>query len=207
MNKHRAAVAGSSLVAFLPGITLAQRQAVLSAALMAERVTRTDHDEGLVTDWFSHYRRQLQFYGWDAVSAQQVHWPELERPGIVNAALRRIEATAGERYSTAVKLAMNGLALNDWPLLNFEQRTRERGVFQLLPCAPGKPGYVDLVLYHERCETDTLGTGFLFRNRQGTRVQAELVRFNTRLFDQQFRELVERRLEKIARQQILSFEI
>lgn len=207
MNKHRAAVAGSSVVAFLPGVTLAQRRAVLLAALMAERVTRTDHDAGLVSDWFSHYRRQLQFYGWDAMSAEQVHWPGLERPGIVNAALRRIEATAGESYSTAVKLAMKGLAENDWPLLNFEQRTRERGVFQLLPCAPGKSGYVDLVLYRERCEIDTLSTGFLFRSRRETRVQAELVRFNTRLFDQEFRALLEKRLEKIARQQILSFEI
>ncbi|MDU9402218.1 hypothetical protein RTH46_06885 [Pseudomonas sp. zfem004] len=207
MDKHRAAVAGSSLVAFLPGVTAAQRSAVQLAALMAERVTRTDHDQGLVTDWFSHYRRQLQYYGWDALSAEQEHWPGLERPGIVNAALRRIEATAGEHYSTALGLAMTGLAESEWALLNFEQRTRERGVFQLLPCAPSKPGYVDLVLYREHCERDMLNTGFLLRSREATRVQAELVRFNTRLFDQSYRSLVEQRLEKIVRQQILSFEI
>lgn len=204
MDKNRGAVVGSSLVAFLPGITAQQRSAVQLAALMAERVTRSDHDAGLVSDWFSHYRRQLQFYGWDALSAERERWSDFDRPGVVGAALKRIGAMAGEHYASAMGLTMRSLADNDWALLNFEQRTRERGVFQLLPCAPSTPGYVDLVLYREACDIEQITTGFLFRSRQTLRVQGEVVRFNTRLFDQEFRARVEERLANIARQQIFT---
>ncbi|MDH0304426.1 MULTISPECIES: hypothetical protein [unclassified Pseudomonas] len=207
MDKNRGAVVGSSLVAFLPGITAQQRSAVQLAALGAEYATRMDYDAGLVTDWFSYYRRKLQFYGWDAWTADRELWPQPDRGRVVDAALRRIDATAGERYSTVIGLAMGGLAENDWALFNFERRARERRVFQLLPCAPSKPGYVDLVLYHEACDVEQMTTGFLYRRRKATRIQAELVRFNTQNFDGTHRGAVEQQLEKIARQQILSLQI
>jgi len=58
------------------------------------------------------------------------------------------------------------------------------------------------VLYHEAGGRAAFTAGFLFRERRNMRVMAELVRFNTRLFDQERRSGVERALVKIALEEI-----
>lgn len=207
MDKPQAAVVGAGLMSFMPGLTVAQRSSVKLALLQAEQETRFVHEQGQVTDWYAYYKNKLKFYGWDAVSPNQVHWPDNERPDIVDSALQTLSVTAGSQYATSTQLAMQGLRLNAAALLHFEQRTRQQGAFQLLPCAPVRNGSVDMVLYHEVIEQSELHAGFLFRKRRHQSVRAELVRFNTRLFDQQFRAKVEKSLQAIALREILDLQL
>lgn len=207
MDKHQGAVVGAGLLSFFPGLSAQQRDSVKWAALIAERETFDAHHNKLIDDWYSYYKRKLMFYGWDAVPPGEVHWPSDERPVIVDNALRMISATAGSEFATSIGLAMQGLKRNGPALLHFEQRAQEGGVFQLLPCAPAKNGYVDMVLYHESIVAADIKAGFLFRERRQRVVKAELVRFNTRLFDQQFRRKVERSLETVALREIRDLQI
>lgn len=203
MSNPQAAVVGYSLMTFLPGVSAEQRSSVQLAALMAERVTRSTFEQGLVQDWYAYYRNQLKYFGWDAVPPQEVHWPSRERPEIVDQALRKIEATAGEQFATATELALKGLNGAPATLLQLEQRCQTQGVFQLLPCGPAKNGSIDMLVYHEAGEQSAFRAGFLSRVRKQTKVRAELVRFNTRIFDQEFKSKVLRSLEKVALREIL----
>ena len=63
------------------------------------------------------------------------------------------------------------------------------------------------VVYHEALEQSQLSTGFLFRERTQQLVKAELVRFNVRLFEQQFRAKVEKSLEAVALREIIELQI
>ncbi|NIF25315.1 hypothetical protein F3J44_02850 [Pantoea sp. Tr-811] len=207
MDKHEAAVVGGSLVSFLPGVTAQQRQSVQLAMLMAERVTRSDHEQGLVQDWYSYYRRRLQYLGWDAQIPEQVHWPSPERRLIADKALQAVNHVAGERHSSSLSLALSALLNSDAPLLHLEQRSRELGHFQLLPCAPSKAGYVDLVVYHEAGDRTLFSNGFLSRVLDRTRVRAELVRFNVRLFQQEFEARTRKNVEHVMQREILKLEL
>lgn len=202
----QAAVVGSGLLSFMDGMTAQQRSAVQVATLRAEWVARSDTEGGLITDWFSHYVRQLKFLGWDATPPEEAHWPDQQRPRIIEAALSDIGAVAGEHYAVSMGLALKGLDGQRQALLHFEQRSREQGVFRLLPCAPAPGGFVDMVVYHELCETSQLSAGFLYRERRATQVRAQLVRFNTRQFDAQYRSKVEKALGNAMSREILSFE-
>ncbi|MCW2268374.1 hypothetical protein D3C77_22400 [compost metagenome] len=202
MNKPQAAVIGAGLMSFSSGLTPGQQASVKLAALIAERDTRDALDNHLIQDWYSYYKRKLMFYGWDALPASEVHWPGQERPDIVDSALRTISATAGSEYATTMGLAMARLKLAPAALAHFEQRTKDTGVFQLLPCLPARNGCIDMVLYHETLARVDVTAGFLYRQRRQLTVKAELVRFNTRLFDQKFRQRVEANLQAVALREI-----
>ena len=193
MSKLTGVVADSSILSFHPEVSAAQRDSVLLAISAAEMVTRDAYEQGLIDDWFNYYRRQLMFYGYDPLQASEVHWPGGERPNIVDKALRSIAAASG---GSEMALSMGGTleALRGArdALAHFEQRVQKTGVFQLLPCAPGKAGQVDMVLYHESMALTQTRAGFLFRERQTRQVKAELVRFNVALFDQELRAKVEK---------------
>lgn len=207
MNNHQAAVVGTGLMSFMPGISTAQRMSVQLALLQAGQETRFVHEQGQVADWYGYFKNKLKFYGWDALPPGEVHWPDSDRPQIVDSALRSIAATAGSRYAASTELAMHGLTTSAGALLHFERRVQQQGVFQLLPCALGKNGCVDMVLYHEEVDQSQVSAGFLFRQRRHQRVRAELVRFNTRLFDRQFRDKVERSLQTIALKEIVELQL
>ncbi|WP_327439555.1 hypothetical protein [Pseudomonas donghuensis] len=207
MSEQQAAVVGASLMSFMPGLSPGQRSSVQLAILQAEQETRFVHEQGQVEDWYSYYKNKLKFYGWDAVPPSEVHWPGQERSGIVDGALKAISAIAGDDYALSTERAMQGLKRNARALLQFEQRTRQQGVFQLLPCAPASNGSVDMVLYHELVDVSELSAGFLYRQRRQKLLRAELVRFNTRLFDQQFRSKVQRSLQSVALREILDLKV
>ncbi|MDD2060191.1 hypothetical protein N5D52_05515 [Pseudomonas sp. GD03860] len=202
MSTSQAAVVGAGLMSFSPGLTADQQASVKLAALIAERDTRDALENKLIQDWYSYYKRKLMFYGWDALPASEVHWPGRERPDIVDGALRTISATAGSEYATSMGLAMDRLRFERAALAHFEQRTRASGVFQLLPCVAARNGCIDMVLYHESMERSQMTAGFLYRQRRQRTVKAELVRFNTRLFDQEFRQRVEANLQAVALREI-----
>lgn len=194
MSDQQTAVVGTSLVT-IPGGDAQQRSAVHMALLMAEVQTRADYETNPKLDWYSAYSNKLRYLGWDAVTPEQIHWPDQNRVQIVDTALQTIGAKGGDFYSVTTSMAFNQLKRDAGTLLHFEQRSREERRFQLVPCARVKGGYVDMVLYHEVCETAQLSAGFLYRERKASKVRATLVRFNPRLFDQEYRGKVERALQ------------
>ena len=149
MQTYEAAVVGASLVSFIPGISLGQRKAVKLATLWAETVTLQDMAKETAQEQYQYYRKKLMYLGWDAKSAEEVHWPDPERPKIVDQALSKIDAIAGARHSSHMALALEALKKNGKPLLHFESRSKDRAQFQLLSCAPVSGNYVDIVVYHE----------------------------------------------------------
>jgi hypothetical protein len=198
MDQPEATVVTSSLAAFIPGVSVEQRRAVKLAAWWAESTTFKSMAGESHQQQYAFYRRQLQYLGWDALSAQDVHWPDPQRAVITEQALKRIGALAGEQHASSMALALRALRKSGPPLLHFESHCGQRGRFQLLSCAPVSPNYVDMVLYHEAGETETFSAGFLFRERHNTQVHAQLVRFNCRLFEQEHRSKVERALAGIG---------
>lgn len=207
MEKHEAAVVGTSLVSFIPGISQKQREAVKLASLWAETVSLSDLADAPPQQQYSYYLNKLKYLGWDAKTAEQVHWPAPQRVAKVEQVLSKIDAVAGEAHSSQMAVAMNALKKNGPPLLHFEKRSQERGQFQLMSCAPVSSNYVDIVLYHEAGNSAAFTAGFLYRERRDMRVTAELVRFNTRMFDQERRSEVERALVKIALKEIHEMDV
>lgn len=202
MQTHEATVVSTSLASFLPGVSADQRRAVKLAALWAESTTFNSMFNEPRAQQYEFYCRQLKYLGWDALSAEQVHWPDPQRPALVDQALKQIDALAGERHSSSMALAFQALRKGGPPLLHFESSCAQRERFQLLSCAAGSRNYVDMVLYHEAADAATFAAGFLFRERRNTQVHAQLVRFNCRLFDQEHRDKVERALAGIALKEI-----
>lgn len=207
MEEHEAAVVGTSLVSFIPGSSKKQREAVKLASLWAETVTLSDLADAPAQQQYHYYLNKLKFLGWDAKTAEQVHWPSPQRVAVVDQVLGKIDAVAGKAHSTHMAVALNALKNSGPPLLHFEKRSQERALFQLMSCAPVSSNYVDIVLYLEAGDSTELTAGFLFRERRDMRVTAELVRFNTRMFDQERRSAVERALVNIALREIHQMDI
>ena len=109
MNESSSAVIGAGIVSFLPGVSVVQGNKVKLALAMAERATETAYKEGLIKDWLAYYRNQLKFMGWDAVTAEQVHWPEEGRARQTDKVLETIAATAGDHFASASGQSMRKL--------------------------------------------------------------------------------------------------
>ncbi|HKS14595.1 MAG TPA: hypothetical protein VJS90_16310 [Pseudomonas sp.] len=207
MDKPQAVVLGASLLSFLPGIAQQQREAVKLALALAERATRIAFGEGLIEDWLSYYRNQLRFYGWDAVPPEEAHWPTGEGQGIVDRTLSTIAQTGGKPFAEGSRLALRRLTADAGSLLRFEDYARTHGHFQLLPCASSGSSRVDMVIYHERGAHTSFLSGFLSLDRERRDVRAELVRFNTRLFDLQHRPRVQQSLVEVALRDLTEYEL
>ncbi len=207
MNMPETNVVGASLLSLLPGIDPAAREAIQLAVLMAQRVAESDHREGLVQDWFSHYRRQLQFYGWDAQTAEQRYRPDPQRRGAVERSLHIVQQVAGERHARSLQASLQALAENGSALWQMQQRSRQMNLFQLLPCAPSEDGNLDIVLYHEVGELALFGFDFPVRIDEASRVRAELVRFNPRLFQRTHADKVRQALGRILHEEIIALPV
>lgn len=198
----RAAVVGNALMSFFPGVDKDMRERAQTAMLFAQRATREVVESGQVSDGYDYYRQQLRFLGWDATSPREHFDPDLERLSARDAMLRRIGAAAGDEYSEVTRWSIDALGLVQPALLRFEQRSLASASFQLLPCRVTRPGYLDMVLYHETLKREEFRDGFLYHERTSTRVRAELVRFNARLFEQQFGDKVRQRLLKVLEDEL-----
>ncbi|WP_060510546.1 hypothetical protein [Pseudomonas sp. NBRC 111124] len=207
MSEATSAVIGAGIVSFLPGISAARKDKVKLALAMAERATETAYREGLVEDWLAYYRNQLRYMGWDAVSAEEVHWPDERRARQADQVLETIAATAGEHFASAVSLSMERLLANPSVLRELERRASERQHFQLLPCAPAGANRVDMVLYHERDTRSAFSAGFISHKRSHRNVRAELVRFNILAFENSYLPKVKEQVVKVSLQRILDYAI
>ena len=205
MSDATSAVIGAGIVSFLPGISAAQKTKVKLALAMAERATETACREGLVKDWFAYYRNQLKYMGWDAVSAEQLHWPDQRRARQADQVLETIAVTAGEHFASAIGISMQKLLANPSVLQELERRAYERQHFQLLPCAPAGANRVDMVLYHETDTRSVFGAGFISHKRSYRNVRAELIRFNLLAFEHSFLPKVQDRVVQVSMQRVLDY--
>lgn len=135
MSEATSAVIGAGIVSFLPGIDAAQKDKVKLALAMAERATDTAYKEGLIKDWFAYYRNQLKFMGWDAVTAEQIHWPDKTRTQQTDQLLQTLSKTAGDSFATSVKVSIQTLLKKPSVLKELETKAFERQHFQVLACA------------------------------------------------------------------------
>ncbi len=206
MKDASSAVIGAGIVSFLPGIPTVQGNKVKLALAMAERATETAFSEGLIEDWLTYYRNQLKYMGWDAVSAEQVHWPEESRARQTDQVLATIAATAGEHFASASSRSMQLLMAKPSVLQSLERYAYERQHFQLLPCAPAGANRVDMVLYHETDARSAFRAGFISHKRSHTNVRAELIRFNILAFEQSFLPKVQDRVVQVCLQRILEYD-
>jgi hypothetical protein len=145
--------------------------------------------------------------GWDAVSAEQVHWPDESRVRQTDQVLERIAATAGERFATAVGISVQKLLANPAALKELEKSAFERQHFQLLPCAPAGAGRVDMVLYHAADKQSVFSAGFISHQRSYKNVQCELVRFNVLAFENSYLPKVQARVVQVSLQRIHNYDI
>jgi len=198
----RATVVGNALMSFFPGVDKDMRERAQTAMLFAQRATRDVVESGQVSDGYDYYRQQLKFLGWDATSPREHFDPDLERRSAHETMLARIGAAAGDEYAEVTRWSLDTLGVMQPALLHFEQRSLASTSFQLLPCRVTRPGYLDMVLYHETLEREERSNGFLYRERTSLRVRAELVRFNARLFEQQFGDKVRQRLLKTLEEEL-----
>ncbi|WP_175653364.1 hypothetical protein [Pseudomonas sp. Marseille-P9899] len=201
-DQPRASVVGNALMSFFPDIRKEVRERVQMAMLFAQRATQDALDNQLVGDGYSFYRRQLMFLGWDAKSPRESFDPNLQRRKALNDVLGQINASADSQYSDMTRWSIEALQASEAALYRFEARSLASESFQLLPCRMIKPGYVDLVLYHETLEREEQLSGFLYRERVVTGSRIELVRFNVRLFEQKFGAWIEKSLEQALRQDV-----
>ncbi len=82
-----AAVAGSSLVSFVGGLTGQQKSDVLNSTLLAQLAAKKKYDQySQAMDWYRHYVDVLQNLGWNI---SNLNWQE----GTVNRAIRLVDTT------------------------------------------------------------------------------------------------------------------
>lgn len=198
----RASVVGNSLVSFMPGVSPAMRENVQLALLFAQRTTDQDAASGLVTDKHAYYRNKLKYLGWDAQPALERDERVTDRRTVIDHALASINA-AGEPYRESTRWAL-GLLKNSNPgRVHFEERSLSTETFRLIPCRSTRPGYMDLVLYHQSLARDQLRSGFLYVERKSTDARVELVHFNVKLFESQFKAKVLKSLVTVAQREIV----
>jgi len=195
-DQPRTAVVGHALLSFFAEVDATTREQVQTALLFAQRATDDVLADGLVDDGYRYYRNQLKNLGWDAAPPHASYRPDLQRRRVLDAALQQIGVVSGEQMREATRVSIARLRGSRKALLRFEERSLERSAFQLLPCRVSKPGYVDLVIYHQTLEAEDRCRGFLAFERVTTGARADLVRFNPRLFEQAYAPRVRQRLAR-----------
>lgn len=190
-------VVSGSLTAFLPTMDFEDQQDVILANLFAQRIARSERASGLNMDWLPNYKRRLQFLGWDATLATDACGPGLALGSLADEAVDQIAQLATQQMAIVGKHALQGLSENGKALECFEDnalsKEKDSAIYQLLLCTR-VGSYVDIVLYHQELKARRFGRRFLFAKRtsdvQVTANVLERVRFNIRLFRQEWRNKV-----------------
>lgn len=157
-----AAVVGSSIVSFNEGLSPQDREDIYLSNLYAQLATRSAYEDGLVGNWFDYYKNKLKFLGWDTTRPVT---PAQARGGqMADSVSRQLSDSAGDRFSRPASQALAALKRNSTALEEFERTSllREKGIFQMIPCALKSPGKVEIALYHKQFNTRRRVSKFLF---------------------------------------------
>ncbi|WP_342623419.1 hypothetical protein [Pseudomonas alkylphenolica] len=199
MNEPLAAsvsVVSGSLTAFLPTMSFEDQQDVILANLFAQRIARTERADFNV-DWLPNYKRCLQVFGWDAKLPPDTYVPGPQPEPLAAQAVSHIAQLATQQMAIVGKQALQGLSENGEALGCFEEnalnKEKDTAIYQLLLCTR-VGSYIDIVLYHQELKARNFAQRFLFAQRardvQVTANALERVRFNIRLFRQEWRNKV-----------------
>ncbi|MDD2049172.1 hypothetical protein [Pseudomonas putida] len=192
-----AAVVSGSLTAFLPTMSVEDQQDVILANLFAQRIARAERDAKLNMDWLPNYKKRLQFLGWDATPAPDSYVPGPQPGPLAEEAVAHIGQLASQQMAIVSGQALQSLAENGEALSCFEDhavsKEKDTAIYQLLLCTR-VGSHIDIVLYHQELKARNFAQRFLFAQRdnavQVTANALERVRFNIRLFRQEWRNKV-----------------
>lgn len=190
-------VVHSSLMSFLPGVSREAREDILLANAFAQQVAWGDLDEGLETDWFRNYWRNLAALGFDGKLAPTMRRPGPDRSSLREQALAQLDQAGSPAHSVIAKQSLHALQRDEQALRMFESRalTKGKARFQLLPCAQQANGFIDLVLVHLEVSLGRASKGFLFvqsdRDTQVTDLRVETIHFNLQGFREDYRRRAE----------------
>ncbi|AEV60684.1 hypothetical protein [Pseudomonas ogarae] len=190
-----AAVVGGSVVSFAAGLPASQREDVYLSTLYAQRATWGAYRAGLSGNWFDYYCNQLKFLGWDVPRPQLLS--AIEGKPLGAGATQHIEARLGEAFQAPASGALAALERNPKALELFESTSlsRDRGIFQMIPCVPNGTHRVEMGVYHCQFQLRRQTSRFLFIERgdwvRSSVEQMTVINFNT-LYYATFREKVKR---------------
>ncbi|HGA2319530.1 TPA: hypothetical protein ACIRVE_004124 [Pseudomonas putida] len=209
----RGKVVETSLMPFAADVDSEAREDILLVVRFAHAAATQEKAEGLNTDWFNNYRRKLSFLGWDATPPPVAQRPVALRQQVIDAALQQIGQVGAAEHLTQTEHFMRGLQRDRELLKRVETRMKESNKiqFQLMPCVRRSGDHYEMVLYQMQLLALETTKHFLFvKGDLGmtlTGQSAELIRFNLRLFRDQFKQKVLSRVASSAHQQILDIEL
>lgn len=190
MTEEHAAVVGSGVISFLPGVAAKDRESLMLATLFAQRFAMSEYQNNFIEDWFSFYKNQLRFLGGDATPASEAYQADLHRQELIENALKLVGITAGEPYADSTRRTLAALQNDEKALSLLEHHSQKclSKSFQVIPCLQQVEGRVDMVIFHQALEYQENKLSFLFNSTSlAVSSKVALVRFNTRMFDQEFR--------------------
>ena len=206
-------VVETSLMPFAGNVDSEAREDILLVVRFAHAVATEEKAEGLNTDWFNNYRRKLSFLGWDATPPPEAQRPVALREQVIDMALQQIGQVGSAEHLKQAEHFVLGLQKDRELLKRIETRMRKSNKiqFQLMPCVRRSGDHYEMVLYQMQLLALETTKHFLFvKGDLGmtlTGQSAELIRFNLRLFRDQFKQKVQSRVDASAHQQILDIEL
>lgn len=209
-----ASVVSGSLAAFMPGVSPEDREDILLVNLFAQRDARRIHlwlEQQLVRQ----LPAQTELPGVGCHAATQCATSGPDRGRLVDHAVMQIEQAGSGVHAELTGQALNALENDPKAMRVFEINARAGSTlhFQLLPCVRHSGDYFDMVLYHMELNVplDTRLGGVLFYSfdhKSQVRIQsAELIRFNLRIFRDEFKAKIQSRVTAQSRRSILDLKL
>ncbi|WP_449430977.1 hypothetical protein [Pseudomonas putida] len=195
-------VVHSSLMSFLPDVSQEAREDILLANAFAQQVAWSDFNDGLETDWFRNYWRNLAALGFDGKLAPGIRRPGPDRQSLADQAVAQINQAGAPAQAQIAQQSLQALNNDSQALRVFESHAvvKQRGRFQLLPCAQQANGFIDMVLLHMELELEQSTEGFLFaasnREHELIDLRVEVIHFNLQGFRSDYRQRAEARIDK-----------
>lgn len=203
----------TSLLPFAANVDSEAREDILLVIRFAHAVATQEKTEGLNPDWFNNYRRKLQFLGWDATPPPLFQQPVALRQQVIEMTLQQIGQVGSPEHLQEAERFVLGLQKDRELMGRVETRMRENNTiqFQLMPCVRRSGDYYEMVLYQMQLLALESTQHFLFvKGDLGmtlTGQSTELIRFNLRLFREQFKQKILAGVTSAAHQQILDIEL
>ncbi|MBO9550990.1 hypothetical protein [Pseudomonas sp.] len=203
----------SSLLPFAGNVDGEAREDILLVIRFAHAAATQEQAEGLNPHWFNNYRRKLSFLGWDATPPPVFQRPVALRRQVIDMALQQIGQVGSPEHLKETERFVRGLQRDHELIKRVETRMRESNTiqFQLMPCVRRSGDYYEMVLYQMQLLALETSKNFLFVKGDLAMTlmgqSAELIRFNLRLFRDQYKQKVQSRVASLAHQQILDIEL
>lgn len=200
----------SSILSFAPNVDLEASEDILRVVRFAHAAAKDERDQSLNPDWFINFRRKLSFLGWDATPPPIVTNIGEGREVTLKSALEQIARVGTSEHLDATGRTVCSLRLNPQVMeaLTFKMKEESGTKLQLMPCARHSGDYYDMVLLNVEMLSKEISANLNFLKGESklplSKMSAELIRFNLRLYRDQFKRKVEARVDSLNDQTIAS---